>query len=137
MFKELITIMGNSTLSFTIARSGANELTVGITPKSTGSEISPVIVVGSPEELDENLISGIAGFIQDSQGYVLKKNAAKKSMEEKKSENSEKSAKPGFTPVKNQTEISQEPKAVVKEAVTQAVEVPETVQEIDPFLSFI
>lgn len=76
--------MGKATLSITLTKTGANELTVGITPKSEGSDLVPAILVGSPEELDERFASAINGLVQDAETMVLKKAAQKASADNKK-----------------------------------------------------
>jgi PRTRC genetic system protein E len=86
MFKTLFDIMGKATLSITLQRTGANELTVGITPKSAGSELVPAVIVGSPEELDEKFAQSITGLVQDTENMILKKSAQNKSIKEAEKE---------------------------------------------------
>lgn len=80
MFTELFTIMGKATLSLTIQRTGTNELTVGITPKTEGSDLVPAVLTGSPEELDQKFAETINGLVQDSESHFLKNSAQKQSM---------------------------------------------------------
>lgn len=94
MFTDLFNIMGKATISLTIAKTGANELTVGITPKSEGSEMVPAVITGSPQELEAGFVGAIQGLVQDTEHMILKKDALKASLDSKKTDTGKKKTFP-------------------------------------------
>lgn len=141
MFTELSNTMGKATISLVIVKTGDNELTVSITPKSEGCNIAPGVVVGSPQELDAKFADAISGLIQDTEVMIIKNRAAKESMK-KKEENKvvakkAEPAKPSLTlvpkveeeapnqePIK--TEADTKPEPVKEETKVESVKVEET-----------
>ena len=117
MFKELFSMMGKATISLTIAKTGANELTVGIIPKSEGSEMVPATIVGSPEELDAGFTGAISGLVQDTEVMILKKNALKASTEKKKEEKQKTSTQKTEEKGKAGSDKNEKPEEVKKEVV--------------------
>lgn len=108
MFKDLEKLMGeNSSLNITIAKSN-EQITVSVIPKVASSDeatkkISPLVLKGTAEEMDDNFIDAISEPIEKTIGFLdnvveyeksLEEAKAKSKIEEdKKKENKEKEDK--------------------------------------------
>lgn len=93
MFKELASMLGeNDTLNITIQRKG-EKLITSIIPKvykikdDIQKQITPLVVSGTPEELEEGFIEAISSPIQKSIGIITNVREFEKSTEKATSGN--------------------------------------------------
>ena len=120
-FQQLAAVgTGNTDLTMRIMEKNG-KLTINIMPGAGSSAMQPILVTGTPAELDEEFFTAIAPQVQEIAGLVTNINEVKKAVEEQK----DSAAK---TPVvkkpnaatKSAKENKAEPKAEKKSAVKKA-----------------
>jgi PRTRC genetic system protein E len=116
-FKELAAIAPGVQLTMTVKEKNG-KLTISLLPDGL-AHVKPLIMTGTPDELDEGFINAIRQPVLDAQGIVVQNEAFQKSLEEAKNTKPEKGGKPAPKKKEEDQEAGEgdeEPEEPAKEA---------------------